>query len=81
MSSIKQYTDIFHAYGSTIDAHSAPVLNAVRPDALKALENATMPRKGDENYETTDLNELFAPDYGVNINRVNLTADPAEAFR
>ena len=81
MSSIKQYTDIFHAYGSAIDAHSAPVLNAVRPDALKALENATMPRKGDEDYETTDLNELFAPDYGVNINRVNLTADPAEAFR
>lgn len=81
MSAIKQYIDIFKAYGDSIDAHSAPVLNALRPDALAALENARMPRKGDEDYETTDLNEMFAPDYGLNINRVNLTADPAEAFR
>ena len=81
MLSIKQYTDIFLAHGAAIDAHSAPVLNALRPAALRALENARMPRKGDEDYEATDLNELFAPDYGVNINRVNLTADPSEAFR
>ena len=81
MSAIKQYTDIFTTYSDAINAHSAPVLNAVRPDALNALENARMPRKGDEDYEATDLHEMFAPDYGVNINRVNLTADPAEAFR
>lgn len=81
MSSIKQYTNIFLAHSAAIDAHSAPVLNALRPAALRALENARMPRKGDEDLEATDLNEMFAPDYGVNINRVNLTADPAEAFR
>lgn len=81
MSAIKQYTDIFTTYSDAINAHSAPVLNAVRPDALNALENARMPRKGDEDYEATYLHEMFAPDYGVNINRVNLTADPAEAFR
>ena len=81
MTSLSQYTDIFKAHRSAIDAHSAPVLNAARDAALAALEDASMPRKGDEDYEATDLDEMFAPDYGVNINRVSLTADPEEAFR
>lgn len=81
MNSLKQYIDIFKENRRAIDDHSALALNRLRDDACKVLENATLPRKGDEDYETTDLNEMFAPDYGVNINRVNLTADPDEAFR
>ena len=30
MTSLSQYTDIFKAHRSAIDAHSAPVLNAAR---------------------------------------------------
>lgn len=81
MSAIKQYTDLYTANSKQIDAHSAGVLNSSRAAALKALENASLPKKGDEDYEVTDLEKLFEPNYGVNINRVNIGANPADAFR
>jgi Fe-S cluster assembly protein SufD len=34
-----------------------------------------------ERYKYTDINELFAPDYGVNLNRFDIPVDPYQAFR
>ena len=34
-----------------------------------------------ERYKYTDLQKLFAPDYGVNLNRLEIPVDPYEAFR
>lgn len=81
MSALKQYIDLFKANEDVVCANSADALNALRHAALDVLENGSLPRKGEEDYEATDLNEMFAPDYGVNINRVELQADPEEAFR
>lgn len=81
MSSIKQYIDFFNQYRESIDSNSAHVLNACRKDALKALENASMPVKGDENYEITNLDSLFSPDYGINVNQLDMKASPADAFK
>lgn len=80
-NSLQQYLDLYDAYREAICSHSAEPLNALREAAREALEHAVLPRKGSEDYEATDLNEAFAPDYGVNINRVNFTGDGAESFR
>lgn len=80
MSAIDQYIELFKANRAAIDAHSAPALNAMRGRALDALRGRRMPEKGDEDYEVTSLEAMFAPDYGVNINRIELGANPAEAF-
>lgn len=80
MTAINQYIELFKATREAIDAHSAGALNALRPKALEALEGARMPVKGDEDYEVTDLEEVYAPDYGVNVNRIDLGVNPAEAF-
>ena len=69
MSSLKQYIDLFKENRATIDSHSIEAMNALRDKALEALEGKRLPVKGDENYEITDLEATFAPDYGVNINR------------
>ena len=81
MSAIDQYIELYKANSKAICGHSAGVLNASRDAALKALEGAAMPEKGDEDYEVTSLEAMFAPDYGVNINRIDLGANPADAFR
>ena len=81
MSAITQYIDLYKNNESSICGHSAGILNDMRKAALTALENLNFPRKGQEDYEISDVEDVFAPDYGVNINRVELGANPAEAFR
>lgn len=80
MSALTQYIELYRDHRELVDGNSARVLNERRPEALKALENMTLPRKGSENYETTDLGAVLAPDYGVNIARVNIDVNPAASF-
>lgn len=80
MSALKQYTDLYAAQAPVIDAHSAPLLNAMRPAALKALEGARLPDRSVEGYEKTSVEEMFAPDYGINVARLNIPVDAAASF-
>ncbi len=81
MSSLKQYIDLYHDNREAIDAHSASVLNALRPAALAALDGKRLPKRGEEGYEKTSIEDMMAPDFGVNINRVNIPVDVAASFR
>lgn len=81
MSALQQYINLYNQNADTICAHSPQPLNALRQRALQALSGASLPRKGQEDYEATDLEAVFAPDYGLNINRVDFSGNPAETFR
>lgn len=81
MSALTQYINLYNENREVIEGNSPAPLNALRAKALQALDGASLPRRGDEDYEVTSLDEMFAPDYGVNIHRVQLGADPATAFR
>ncbi len=81
-NAIDQYLDLYHDHREAIDAHSAGALNAMRVLAADALEHAwRLPEHGEEGYEKTSLNDMFAPDFGVNINRVNMPVDVGASFR
>ena len=56
-------------------------MNRLRDKAAEVLANTSLPRKGDEGYARTDVNNMFAPDFGVNLNRLSLPADPAASWR
>ena len=81
MSSINQYIELYKENVEAVCGNSAGALNSARRSALEALDGASLPEKGDEDYEVTSLEDVFAPDYGVNVNRIDLGANPAEAFR
>lgn len=81
MNSLNQYIDLFRDNREAIEAHSAPVLNALRQSAYEALIGKSLPTRGTEGYEKTSIDEMMAPDYGVNINRVNIPVDVAASFR
>ena len=80
MNSLEQYIELHDQHRQTIEANAPAVLNGLRQQARQALEGAALPRKGQEDYEATDLNAIFAPDYGVNIGRLDFDIDPAKAF-
>ena len=80
-TSLTQYIDLYTQHAEAICAHAPAAMNVLRPDALAALGGATLPKKGQEDYEATDLEKVFAPDYGVNINRVPFAPDAAASFR
>lgn len=81
MSALKQYIDLYHQVKERIDTHSAPALNALRPQAADILASVTLPKQGADNYENCDLKEMLGPDYGINIDDVNINVKPENTFR
>lgn len=80
MSSEKQYIDLFEAQRQAIDSHSAQVLNAVRDEAFEDFKRQGFPSRKVERYKYTDMDKLFAPDYGLNINRIEIPVNPYNVF-
>ena len=81
MSSEKQYTDLYEASRQMIFDHAAPVMNAVRDKAFNDFRAQGFPSKKAERYKYTDIDQLFAPDYGLNINRLDIPVNPYDAFK
>lgn len=81
-NSLRQYIELYDANRTAIDAGcGAPLLNSLRPAARAALEHAHLPRRGDEGYERTSPSDMLAPDYGLNIGRLQLPVDVTTSFR
>ena len=64
-----------------ICGHSSDVMNGVRDEAFERFAAAGFPSRKTERYKYTDMAALFAPDYGLNLNRLNIPVDPYRAFR
>ena len=82
MNALNQYIELYEANREAVDAGSAHALNRRRADALAALKRiGRLPDKTDEGFEKTSVNDMFSPDFGVNINRMALPVDVASSFR
>ena len=64
-----------------IHGHSSDVMNAQRDEAFERFVSTGFPSKKVERYKYTDIQKLFAPDYGLNLNRLEIPVDPYQAFR
>ena len=81
MNALTQYIDLYRQNAEMVDAGSAPAINRLRREALEILENTRLPKKGSENYETIDLEALLAPDYGLNLSRIDIDVNATAPFR
>lgn len=81
MNVLQQYIDLYKDNREAILAGAPDALNARREAACEALKDARLPRKGSEDYEATDLEKIFAPDYGLNLSRIAFSGDATESFR
>ena len=81
MDSLFQYIRLYKDNSALVDKGSCEVMNRIRPEACDILQNTSLPKKGSENYETTDLDQLLSPDYGINLGRVNVNINPSVPFQ
>lgn len=81
MNSEQQYIDLFRQCRTMIDSYSAPVLNALREQAFQDFLQQGFPTQKVERYKYTDVAAAFAPDYGVNLNRLDIPVNPYEVFK
>ena len=81
MNSENQYIDLYTQARQMIFAHAPEAMNAVRDQAFEDFLKLGFPSKKIERYKYTDIQKLFEPDYGVNLNRLQIPVDPYEAFR
>ena len=82
MSSEKQYIELYEGCRKMIWDHSSEVMNAQRDAAFARLSsNGGFPTRKVERYKYTDIDSLFAPDYGLNLNRLDIPVNPYDAFR
>jgi Fe-S cluster assembly protein SufD len=77
----QQYIDLFSQYEEMICRHSAPLLNAPRAAAMSRFKQFGFPTRKEENYRYTDVSKLFTPNYGLNLNRLDIPVNPYEVFK
>ena len=81
MNGEKQYVDLYAHARAVIFQHGSPVMNGVRDAAFEDFKRLGFPSRKVERYRYTDMAALFAPNYGLNLNRLDIPVDPYEAFK
>ena len=81
MQSEKQYIDLYNETQGMIKQHSCDVLNKVRDKAFEDFKRQGFPTKKMERYKYTDISKLFAPDYGLNLQRLKMPINPYEEVK
>ena len=77
----QQYIALFSQCEAMICRHSTEVMNAPRAKAFADFEQLGFPTTKEEKYKYTDVAKLFAPDYGLNLNRLDIPVNPYEVFK
>jgi len=77
----KQYLNLFRQHEGVINRHAPVGMNGLRMQAFADFKRNGFPSVTEEDYRYTDVSQLLAPDYGLNLNRFKTRIDPAEIFR
>ena len=81
MASEQQYIELYEQARQMIFDHASEVMNAVRDEAYERFVSNGFPSRKVERYKYTDIQKLFEPNYGLNLNRLTIPVDPYNAFR
>lgn len=81
MSIEQQYIDLFVQHKAEICRQSAPAMNKLRDKAFDDFQKLGFPTNKLERYRRTNIAEYFEPNYGMNINRVNIPVTTDDVFK
>lgn len=81
MSSERQYIQLYEQCAQIIKAHSSAPLNELRDRAFLDFKAKGFPTRKEERYKYTDIPRLFEPDYGLNLNHLDIPVNPYDAFK
>lgn len=80
MNSEQQYIELYEANSGIICSNSPKAMNDCRNKAFDDFRKLGFPSKKVERYKYIDVPALFAPDYGVNLQRLDIPVNPKELF-
>ena len=81
MKSEQQYIDLFREYRTMLSKGSCAILDAFREDAFQTFLRLGLPDRKSERYKYTDAQQAFAPNYGLNLNRLEIPVNPYDVFK
>lgn len=81
MSSEKQYIDLYNQCKGMINKHAPQVLNDLRDKAFDDFCRLGFPSKKVERYKYTDIQKIFEPNYGLNLDRLEIPVNPYDVFK
>lgn len=81
MSSEKQYIDLYNQCKGMINKHAPQILNDLRDKAFDDFCRQGFPSKKVERYKYTDMQKIFEPNYGLNLNRLEIPVNPYDVFK
>lgn len=81
MDAEKQYIELYDSCQAMICQHSSDVMNEHRAKAYETFRQKGFPSRKVERYRYTDISEVFASNYGVNVNRLQFPVNPYDAFK
>lgn len=81
MKAEQQYIDLYTQCEAMIARHSSKVMNKPRAKAFADFRSLGFPTRKVEKYKYTDVAKLFEPDYGLNLNRLDIPVDSSEVFK
>lgn len=81
MSSSQQYIELYEETREMLCQHSSALLNSLREQAFEAFREQGFPTQKVERYKYTDVAEAFAPNYGLNIKRLDIPVNPYDVFK
>ena len=77
----QQYIDLYQQCRQMIFDHSSEVMNSQRDAAFEQFCKNGFPSKKVERYKYTDIEKLMAPNYGLNLKRLDIPVNPYDAFK
>ena len=81
MKSAQSYIELFNQNRALVERGSAGVMNALRDAALDSLARYGLPHDRLEEYLHTNVSKWFDPDWGMNLARLDMPVDFAQAFK
>ena len=81
MTPVQNYIDLFSQNRALVDKGSAGAMNTLRDKALECLTRNGLPHNKLEEYLHTDVSRWFEPDWGLNLARIDMPVDFAQAFK
>lgn len=80
INSHQQYIDLYRDHRDEVCAGSLETLNVHRAAAAALLAEQGFPTNKEERYKYTSVQEAFAPNYGLNLRRLQPATNPYEAY-
>ena len=81
MKSEQQYIELYEQHAQLIKNHAPVLMNAVRDKAYADFCAQGLPSRKVEQYRYSDIKQWFAPNYGLNLNRLEIPVNPYDAFK